>query len=179
MSRQGQSNMKGGSRQGKKRVKERSRQLQSMVKATQAQPQPQLQFNGFDTIEINLVFFKNLWNTRETSLNRPWNFSETPLKLPWNTLKRPRNSIETFLKHSCNALKHPWNFLKNPRNFREITLKFSWNIFETPLWISLECPKNGLGILLKHHYSDLGRSLEHPGDTHETHLASNALNAPN
>ena len=39
----GQSNVKGG--QGK--VKERSRQGQGKVKATQAQPQPQLQFGGF------------------------------------------------------------------------------------------------------------------------------------
>ena len=46
-SKKGQGNIKRGSRQGQSKVKERSRQSQGKAKAMQAQPQPQLQFDGF------------------------------------------------------------------------------------------------------------------------------------
>ena len=58
-SRQGQGDVKGGSRQAQSKVKERSKKAQAKVKVwsrqgqgqvkttTQAQPRPQLQFDGF------------------------------------------------------------------------------------------------------------------------------------
>ena len=53
MSRESQGKAKARSRRGRSKVKDRSRQGQGKVKATQHQIQ--LQFDGFDTIEINLV----------------------------------------------------------------------------------------------------------------------------
>ena len=44
---QGQGNVKGGSRQGQSKVEEELNEGQGKVKATQAQPRPQLQFDGF------------------------------------------------------------------------------------------------------------------------------------
>ena len=65
---QGKVRARSGQVQGK--AKARSRRGQGKVKAMQAQPQPQLQFDGFDTIEINLVFILNRYEVQTLEVAR-------------------------------------------------------------------------------------------------------------
>ena len=56
--------------QGHCKAKAKSRRGQGKVKATQAQPQPQRQFDGFDTIDINLVFILNSYEVQTLEVAR-------------------------------------------------------------------------------------------------------------
>ena len=141
---------------------------------------------------------KCCWTSNIVTFNQISNFPNTGLKYHLPRVQSPvcplpLGGLRNFLTlhngeiYKINDiyhffLKHTVVWMENPENYI-IIIKESQNLSPSCLNnLFIYLTKNGLGILLKHHYSNLGTPLEHPWDTFAislTHLASNALNSSN